>query len=192
MGRRTSFYPRLRRVSPVGTSDGGRIGLMESVWLGLVAILGTLVGSLTTHLLQRMNLRASSAQTLRNTWRADLREAVANYAMAVSDLRRAEFNRGRLRVGSAGNPEREAARQETYRLRTEARTAYVRMRLLADRQVDGAMLQRAEECIDLCQLITAESRNAAELRERSDAVTQALDDVLNAASDRVQASQSHI
>ena len=84
------------------------------------------------------------------------------------------------------DPTREAARQETYRLRAEASSAYYLVRLLADPDKRWDLVHEAENVIELSRLITAGPKTERELQERSAAATNALEKVIDAANRLLQ------
>jgi hypothetical protein len=155
-----------------------------------IAVLGTLLGGIVTYVLQRMTLERSLAETRREKRRQEFADALAAYASACTSLRRAEFNRARMRLESPDNPKREEARQETYRLRAEARSAYYLVRLLADPDSDGDLIHDARDVIELARLITAGPTTLEEVHKRSEDATAALDKVIDRANRRLRDSSS--
>lgn len=163
---------------------------MQPVLTSAIAVLGTLLGGIVTHVLQRMTLERSLAETRREKRRQEFADALAAYASACTSLRRAEFNRARMRLESPDNPKREEARQETYRLRTDARSAYYLIRLLADPERDEDLIHDAKNVIELARLITAGPTTLKEIHERNEDVSAALDKVIDKANRRLGNSSS--
>ncbi len=159
---------------------------MQPVLTSLIAVVGTLLGASLTYLFQRKTQERSSAETRREKRCQEFTEAVAAFASTTAALRRAEFDRGKKRISGVTDPTREAARQETYRLRAEASSAYYLVRLLADPDDDGELVREAENVIQLSRLISAGPMSEAELQERSTAVAKALENFIDAANRRLR------
>lgn len=158
---------------------------MSSIWTAVVAVAGTLFGSSLTYLFQRSTLRRTAAESRSEKRREEFTNAVAAYASVAATLRRAEFDRAMKRLEGVKGDEREAVRQETYRLRAEAQSAYYLVRLLADPDIDGELVRDAEDVITRSQSITAESNMVSEARERSDEATEALRKFIDKANRRL-------
>jgi hypothetical protein len=131
---------------------------MQSVLTSVVAVVGTLLGSYLTYLFQRRVAERTGLESRRERRRQEFAEAVAAYASTATALRRAELDRGKKRIGNATPAAREEARQETYRLRAETRSAYYLVRLLADPDADRELVRGAENVIELSRLITIHSK----------------------------------
>jgi hypothetical protein len=111
----------------------------------------------------------------RSTAGSQFRTAVAAFATAVQVLQSAEFRRGSMRMKDATDAERDPARQEVYRLRGEAWSAYYVLRLAADDDRFDPVLEKAKELIELARRVSAETDSAEDLASRSAAVSAALD-----------------
>ncbi|WP_374023215.1 hypothetical protein [Mycobacterium sp. HNNTM2301] len=117
--------------------------------------------------------------------RREFAEAIADYASAVTSLRRAEFNRGRQRIDQLPETKHELAKQETYQLRVEAESKRFMVVLLADRENDQDLLTAARDVIEKCHQISAVSESMADLQSHDLAAKEALDELIEEASRRV-------
>jgi hypothetical protein len=106
---------------------------------------------------------------------SQFRMAVAAFATAVQVLQSAEFQRGSMRIKGATDAEREPARQDVFRLRGEAWSAYYVLRLAADEDRFNPVLEKAKQLIELARQISAETGTPDDLSSRSAAVSAALD-----------------
>ena len=158
---------------------------MSPVWASAIAVLGTLLGSGLTYVFQRLTLKRTVAETRSEKRREEFANAVVAYASAATALRRAEFDRAKKRLERAVDPDREEARQETYRLRAEAQSAYYLVRLLANPDTDADLVREAENVIERLGLITSGPKSLEQVRARSKDATEALDKVVDRANRRL-------
>lgn len=172
------------------TSARGRYGSMEPALTSMIAVVGTLLGASLTYLFQRRAQERANAETRSEKRREQFTGAVAAFASTTTTLRRAEIDRGKKRLEGVPGSAREAARQETYRLRAEASSAYYLVRLLSDPDQDVDLVREAKTVIDLSRLITARPMSEAELQERSTAATAALETFIDAANHRLRYSRT--
>lgn len=160
---------------------------MQVILTSIVAVAGTLLGSCLTYFLQRQIGEETSVREPREERRRELLEAVDGYSLAVTRLRRAEHDRAKKRLNKAAADVREDARQETYRLRSDAWSAYYRLRLRADPHVlDDEFLSEAEGIIELTRQITAHTATEAEMAERSSLANKALKAFVDLAGQRIR------
>ncbi|TVL90344.1 hypothetical protein [Streptomyces sp. SAJ15] len=107
---------------------------METIWTSVVAVIGTLAGSVITHAFQG---RASRRGELFARSEALRQERIATYsafAAAVEEYRRGQAERWYRKVEDPGGETFLRARDEAHRLRTLTRQALYRVRLLTDDQ----------------------------------------------------------
>lgn len=140
---------------------------MQAILTSIVAVAGTLLGACLTYFLQRQIAREISLGERREQRRQDLLKAIDVYQSAVNKLRRSEHDRAKKRLTNAAPELREAARQDTYRLRSDAQSAYYRLRLRADPVADDDLLREAERIIELTRDIAAYTATETEMEERS-------------------------
>ena len=110
---------------------------------------------------------------------------MAAFASSAMLLRRAEYDRAKKRLGAGGVQDREDLRQETYRLRTAARSSYYAVRLLADPEKDDALLRDAEQVIAMAREPN-DAETLDELEQAGDRTKQAIDKVVDAANGRLR------
>lgn len=154
--------------------------MTPSVFTWLTTIASVLIGGALT--LATQSTLARRDRKFRTATK--FRDAVAAFATAVQSLRSAEYQRAQLRISDAPDEEREPARQDVYRLRGEAWSAYYVLRLAAQPGRDDAVLGKAKDVIEQARLMSAGSETAEDLRSRSSAVTAALDDIVDGAPAR--------
>ena len=70
---------------------------MSAVLVSLIAVAGTLLGSLTTYLFQRQTARHTEATARAERLRQDRRVACGDFIAAVTEVERAVINDNRLR-----------------------------------------------------------------------------------------------
>ncbi|HEX4248256.1 MAG TPA: hypothetical protein VH008_10345 [Pseudonocardia sp.] len=159
---------------------------MSSVLASVVAVVGTLLGVYLTSMAQRKTLEKNLTEARTEKRRQEFADALAAYASACTVLRRAEFQRARARLESADEHEQMQAKQETYRLRAEAWSAYYLVRLLAAPASDGELIRDAKAVIEHSRSITAKPTTMREVHQYNDAATEALDKVIEKANQRLQ------
>jgi hypothetical protein len=130
--------------------------------------------------------KESRAEARSDKRRQELADAIAAYASSVTSLRRAEFNRGKERIGRVPEAEREPARQDTYRLRAEAESKMYLVSLLSDQEKDRDLVKGAKAVIKMCHQISEQSVSVADLHEHNQTAKEALDKLIEEASRRVQ------
>ncbi|GAA2048460.1 hypothetical protein N0X72_16870 [Streptomyces carpaticus] len=144
---------------------------MDSLWTSVVAVAGTLLGSLSTHLFQR---RATRSQTLRQ----ERLVAYSAFAATLEEYRHGQNTRWHQR----NEPDRTAARDEAHRLRTSARQALHRVELLTD---DPALTELARNAYRSTWSIST-AVEPDEHRERDGASRQAIEAFVTAAARHVR------
>ncbi|NJP99879.1 hypothetical protein [Streptomyces zingiberis] len=120
---------------------------MEALWTSVVAVVGTLLGSLITHVFQRLASRRSEQFTRSESLRQERIAAYSTFAAAMEDYRRGQADRW---FRWAEDPEGEAfltARDEAHHLRTMARQTLYRVKLLTDAE-DQDVIRAAERAYD--------------------------------------------
>jgi hypothetical protein len=105
---------------------------MESVLSAIIAIIGTLLGSATTYAFQR----ASSDRTERiariERFRQERLAVYTEFAGAITDLRRAAYDRWHRYQESPEGAEFAIARDEYYRIYSSTKNIQIKLRLLTD------------------------------------------------------------
>lgn len=151
---------------------------MEALWAGLFAIIGTLLGSLTTYLLQRQAAGRADADRLRQ----ERLGAYSSYAAALTDLKRAMVNLWHRRKENRGGADYVAARSEADQLGAQAEAARFRMQLLTG---DARLHNLADSAFDAVGAIKDASDNDA-LHRQEQLFEEAVKDFIRAAAQTVR------
>ncbi|MFF3906180.1 hypothetical protein ACFYZJ_09225 [Streptomyces sp. NPDC001848] len=139
---------------------------MEAIWTSVVAVAGTLLGSVITHVFQRLAARRTEQFTRSEALRQERIATYSGFAAAVEDYRRGQADRWyRKREDPDGEAFR-AARDQAHRLRTAARQALYRVKLLTDERAVVLAAEHAYHC-------TRELSNARDRGDRDARDTQA-------------------
>ncbi|QKG22665.1 hypothetical protein ACTIVE_4306 [Actinomadura verrucosospora] len=152
------------------------------MWTSLVAVAGTLLGSLMTHLFQRRNTERAELLTRERQWREERLAAYGAFAGAVVDYRRAQTGRVFGRLEEPNGTAHLEARAESHRLRSAAEHELFRVRLVSD---DPELTRCAEQALELTAVVHyADTKE--QVRERGGRAEQALDKFITAASVKVR------
>ncbi|GAA3080634.1 hypothetical protein GCM10020000_78110 [Streptomyces olivoverticillatus] len=139
---------------------------MGAIWTSVVAVAGTLLGSVITHTFQRLASRRGELFTRSEALRQERIAAYSTFAAAVEDYRHGQANRW---YRKQGDPDGEAfitARDEAHRLRTVARQALYKVKLLTDDREVTLAAELAYQC-------TRDVSIAQDQRDRDSRDTQA-------------------
>ncbi|WP_157932139.1 hypothetical protein [Mycobacteroides abscessus] len=158
---------------------------MQPVWSSVVAVVGTLCGvALTYWFAQRTAKKANRVASLEQR-RKEFADAAAAFAATAGELSRIEFNRARTRLEHPGTPAHQQARQETYRMRAEIRNARHLLRLLQAPAGDRDVIDSADKVIALLQRISSTPVSVADIHDREQEATAALEVFLHNAARRL-------
>ncbi|MEV6011966.1 hypothetical protein AB0M29_34780 [Streptomyces sp. NPDC051976] len=119
---------------------------MEVVWTSVVAVVGTLLGSVITHGFQRVRDRRGELFARSEALRQERMAAYSAFASAVEDYRRGQADRWYRKLEDPDGGTFFAARDETHRLRTVARQSLYRVKLLTDDAEVVLAAERAYWC----------------------------------------------
>lgn len=97
----------------------------------LVAVLGTLLGVVVTHIFQRNSSKRAESFTLGQQLRTERLAVYSDFAGAVTELRRGQQDRWHRKREDPESPAHFEARTESYRLRGVALHALFRVQLIA-------------------------------------------------------------
>ncbi|MET9533524.1 protein kilB [Streptomyces sp. NPDC006649] len=97
----------------------------------LIAVLGTLLGSITAYLLQQRTARTDRAEAGAETARRDRISAVTAVVVALADHRRAMWVREDLRLSGANDSAYQAARTESHATRSALTAPLTTVAILA-------------------------------------------------------------
>ncbi|MEV4974880.1 protein kilB [Streptomyces scopuliridis] len=120
----------------------------------LIAVLGTLLGSVTAYVLQQRSARTERAESRTETAQRDRIAAVTAVAVALNDHRRAMWVREDLRLSGADEAAFQAARAESHITRSALTAPLVTVEILAP---------------ELAEAATAAARAAYAMRNAADA-----------------------
>ncbi|SOD63034.1 hypothetical protein SAMN06297387_108197 [Streptomyces zhaozhouensis] len=129
---------------------------MEAVATGLIAVLGTLLGSSVTYLFQRRAALRAERFTRGERLREERIDAYCAYGGALANYRRGQLDQWFARHEGRGGEEAQELRRETQRLRTAAMEAMFRAELLTDAADLEDLARKALKEID--RIPTARSR----------------------------------
>ncbi|SFD26990.1 hypothetical protein [Streptomyces aidingensis] len=115
---------------------------MEAIWTSVVAVLGTLLGSVVTHSFQRLASRRSERFARAEALRQERIATYSAFAAAVEDYRRGQADRWYRRKEDPAGEAFRTARDQAHHLRTAARQTLYRVKLLTE---DRAVVQAAEQ-----------------------------------------------
>ncbi|MGW5866541.1 hypothetical protein ACWFRJ_30685 [Streptomyces sp. NPDC055239] len=132
---------------------------MTSVLTSLVAVVGTLLGTVLGYFFQR-----------RNSDRGERRNAILAYANAITDVIRSQQNWWHARHEQRGGPDHIAARDEALRLCGDARRAINGLTLHLPAP---ALLHQAERTYDVASDVH-EANGSVDLSARTDAARESL------------------
>lgn len=188
------------KLLPLLIMSSSQVPLWVPIVVALVGLAGVLAAQIIANCRedkrwdrerQRDDQRSEQDKEIRAEARSDRRrqelaDAIAAYATSVTSLRRAEFNRGKERISRVPESERDPARRDTYLLRAEATSKLYLISLLSDHKKDRGLVSVAEDVIEKCRQISAESISKEEMHKRNRVAKEALDKLIEDASRRVQ------
>ncbi|MFD8999041.1 hypothetical protein [Streptomyces abikoensis] len=119
---------------------------MEAIWASVVAVTGTLLGSVITHTFQRLASDRGESFARSEALRQERITAYSAFAEAVEDYRHGQADRWYRKQETPAGDAFIAARNEAHRLRTAARQALYRVMLLTDAPEVNIAAERAYEC----------------------------------------------
>ncbi|WP_141276421.1 hypothetical protein [Pseudonocardia hydrocarbonoxydans] len=140
---------------------------MDAVFVSLIAVAGTLLGSFSTYLFQRRTALHTEAAARRERLRQDRLAACAGYAAAVTEVRRAVVTAWFRR--DVRDDEWRAAMTEADRLGAAAEAALVRLLLLCDDEE----LRRCADVLSAQLGVLRAAEDLPGLQEREAAFTAA-------------------
>jgi hypothetical protein len=128
----------------------------------VVAVLGTLLGSVVTYAFQRAASRRDEVFTRSESLRRERMAAYGAFAVAAEEYRRGQAERWYRRQENAEGEEFVVARDEAHRLRTVVRQAVYQVKLLTD---DGDVVLAAERAYE-------DTRDVSRARDQADWAAQ--------------------
>lgn len=144
----------------------------------MVAVVGTLLGSVITHTFQRFASARNEEFTRSEALRQERTVTFSTFAAAVEDYRHGQADRWYRKLADPDGEEFRAARDEAHRLRTVARQALYRVKLLTD---DREVVRAAELAYHRTREVSY-ARESAEHDSRDDLARQAIEAFVDRAS----------
>lgn len=142
------------------------------MWASVIAVVGTLLGSVTAYMLQQRTARTDRADMRRHEERRDRIAAVTALTVALADHRRAMWVREDLRLSGASDADYQAARAASHDTRSALTAPLTTLAILAP-ELAGVAQDAAGATYAL--------RNT-ENRELLDFYRQAADELVRAAA----------
>lgn len=155
---------------------------MQSVLTGVFAVAGTIVGAIASYLLQRRNAEhVEHAAQEQRLWQERL-YAYSAFAEAIMELRRGQYDRWHRQHENPQSPAYMDARAESYRLKTIARQAAFRLRMLSN---EKQLVERANEILKITEYLH-DAADTTELQDRAAQAQRIIDEFIDIASAQVQ------
>ncbi|WP_406224654.1 protein kilB [Streptomyces anulatus] len=101
------------------------------MWLSVIAVLGTLLGSVITYMLQQRTARKDRAEVRGHEERRDRIAAVTALTVALADHRRSMWVREDLRLSGAPDADYQAARAASHNTRSALTAPLTTLAILA-------------------------------------------------------------
>ncbi|MER8003596.1 hypothetical protein [Streptomyces sp. NPDC095613] len=119
---------------------------MEAIWTSVVAVGGTLMGAVMTHVFQRLAARRGELFARSEALRQERMATYSSFAAAVEDYRHGQAGRWYSMREDPAGAAFVAARDEAHRLRTATRQVLYRVKLLTDDRDVVLAAERAYAC----------------------------------------------
>ncbi|MBO0516327.1 hypothetical protein [Streptomyces beijiangensis] len=155
---------------------------MEALWTSAVAVIGTLLGGVVTHVFQRRAAKENEHFSRTESLRQERIAAYSAFAGALEDFRKVQGDRWyRRQEDRNGEPYKEALR-EGHRHRALARQALFRVKLLAG---DRTLIEAADHAFEATRN-TSGARDEAHRDELFTASRTAIEVFVETAAPSVQ------
>jgi hypothetical protein len=151
---------------------------MNGALTSLIAVTGTLLGSVVTYVFQRRTTGRAEQFTRDERLRQERLSAYSAFAEAVMEYRHEQLTQWLRRHGELIEPSPEANRAEQGRPRATAWQARYRIQLLAD---EPKLIELADKAIDAVADIHR-SKEPGELEQHGKRTRQRVEDFIHAAS----------
>ncbi|MCE7082420.1 hypothetical protein [Streptomyces sp. ST2-7A] len=137
---------------------------MEAIWTSVVAVVGTLLGVVVTHHFQRRATVRGEEFARSEALRQERIATYSAFAAAVEEYRRGQADRWYGSRRDPGGPEYIAVRDRAHHLRTAARQALYRVKLLT---VDAEVVLAADRAyVNTREISTATEEDGHRERDR--------------------------
>ncbi|MER5768457.1 hypothetical protein [Streptomyces sp. NPDC001985] len=148
----------------------------------VIAVIGTLLGSVITHVFQSRTTERVAALTRAEQLRQDRIAAYSAFAGALVDYRRGQNDRWHRALDAPGSPAAEEARIGSYQLRSSAHQALVRVQLVCD---DAQTLELASAAFEVTNCMH-EAPDEDDRSQRSEQARETLSEFIEAAAPSVR------
>lgn len=156
---------------------------VTGVLTALIAVIGTLLGVVTTHVFQRRAAERDQLVAARQQLRTERLAAYSDFVAAVTEYRRGQQDRWHRRHENPDGAAAAEARFEAFRLRGVALQALSRVQLVA---VGERIVEAARHAYE-CTTDVHKAPDKAELRQYVSKAGEALDAFIRAAASEVSA-----
>ncbi|WP_328393975.1 hypothetical protein OHS70_04765 [Streptomyces sp. NBC_00390] len=137
---------------------------MEGIIAGALAVIGTLLGSVTAHRFQEKATSRAEGRARTYLQHERLFDTCANFIGLAEDYRRAQFDRWSRHDEDPDGEAAAVARAESYRLHVETRSSACRLRLASSRADVQQLADQANTVLELTSAIVRTSDRADMLR----------------------------
>lgn len=155
---------------------------MDGSVSALIAVLGTLLGSTVAYLFQRRSAERTESFTHRQQLRAERMAAYSDFAGAVTEYRRSQYDCWHRKNEDPDSTATSEARLESYRLKGVAQRELFRVRLIAS---STTVVEAARNAFEAASRLHNAS-DKTELRGNGNAAKEILERFISLASNDVQ------
>jgi hypothetical protein len=148
----------------------------------VIAVIGTLLGSVITHVLQRRTTDRMTASSRAEQLRQERISAYSAFAGALVDFRRGQNDRWYRAREVPGSGTAEEARIDSYRLRSSAHQALIRVQLVCD---DEQALDLAAHAFEVTNCMH-EAADETDRCQRSEQARETLSEFIGSAAPGVR------
>jgi hypothetical protein len=148
----------------------------------VIAVIGTLLGSVVTHVLQRRANERSAAASRAERLRLERISAYSAFAGALVDFRRGQNDRWHRARDTPGSSDAEESRIDSYRLRSSAHQALIRVQLVCE---DRQTLEMAHHAFEVTNCMH-EASDEGDRSQRAEQAREALSEFIGAAAPGVR------
>ncbi|MFF8846913.1 hypothetical protein ACF08N_30055 [Streptomyces sp. NPDC015127] len=152
------------------------------MWTAVIAVVGTLLGSVATHLFQRQTAERSAVLARAEQLRQERIAAYSAFAGALVDYRRGQNDRWHRAMEAPGSVAAEEARIDSYRLRSSAHQALIRVQLVCD---DPQALDLAAAAFEVTNCMH-EAPDETDRSQRSEQARETLSEFIGTAAPGVR------
>ncbi|MFF3287629.1 hypothetical protein [Streptomyces sp. NPDC003023] len=152
------------------------------MWTAVIAVVGTLLGSAATHFFQRQSAERGAVLARAEQLRQERISAYSSFAGALVDYRRGQNDRWHRARDFPDSALAEESRIDSYRLRSGAHQALIRVQLVCD---DPQTLALAASAFEITNCMH-EAPDEADRSLRSEQARETLSEFIGAAAPSVR------